>query len=601
MKDKKKALKQAWEIFQPFRKHFAVMLVMLVCYEAFALFAPYFIGQVLNSIQAGESLTQVLTLIAIAFGFSLTAYAVGCIRDQYEIKHLDFSMANHLIAQTLEKVLSLSIGQHKSQNSGITHSVVNKGQGALQQMAFLLLYNFLPIVTTMLTTCILLLWFNSTVGFVVLAGIAAYLVTSVSTNRRYYPEVKRINDLQHKTNKYYTEILRLPSLILVQSQEKRIQAEHVERMGERLNENRKVWSPYSLRMWGNLTITTMIRYTALTIGALLIYRDGYRFGDFLIIWAWTNQATANMGMLNPLQRQWLNQWGEAKNFFAFLEVEPTVQVVSNPIKPERFLGEVEFINVAFTYPEQRYIKLEDEGVRSGDKKPSLPALTSVSFKIKHGERVAFVGESGAGKSTIVSLLTRSYDPDRGQIKVDGHDLRLLDLKSFRQALGVVEQDVALFDNTLRYNLLFGLNGRSQEVTGEDMERVARLSCIDRFQHRLTEGWDTMIGENGVKLSGGERQRVGIARALIKQSSILILDEATSSLDTENESLIKEAVREASIGRTTITIAHRLSTVRDVDRIFVMSRGTIVDQGSHDELLKTSDIYQNLVNKQLFKV
>jgi ABC-type multidrug transport system fused ATPase/permease subunit len=166
---------------------------------------------------------------------------------------------------------------------------------------------------------------------------------------------------------------------------------------------------------------------------------------------------------------------------------------------------------------------------------------------------------------------------------------------------LVEQNVVLFDHTLKYNILFGMNGRGASITDADLEKVSHVSCIDRFNHRLTSGWETHIGENGVKLSGGERQRVGIARAIIKEPRILILDEATSSLDAVNESLIKEAVRSASVGRTTIIIAHRLSTVRDADKIFVMDKGSIVAEGRHEELVRSSPEYKELVTKQLFAV
>ncbi len=600
MIEKRHALKKAWKIFQPFRKHFAVSLSLLFLYEVIGMASPYFIGQMINAILAGTAIERVSMLIGVAFVLNAANHLIGYRRDMYEVKHLDFTVSNHLTNLTLEKVLGLSIGQHRSQNSGITQSVISKGQNALKDMTFLLLYSILPIAFTTIVACAMLLWFNLLAGAIVIGGIGIFIASSLSTNRQYYPEVRVLGDMGHRIGKYYGEILRLPTLIQIQSQEKRVQKEHAGRLDTKLEKTLTVWLPYSTRMWANIILTMVTKYASLVVGMFLVYKRGYRIGDFLILWAWTNQALSQIGNINRMQRQWLENWSEAKKYFSLLEIEPTVVVVSNPIHTERIRGEVEFLNVSFTYPEQRYIDVDEEKTESSKtSKATLPALSNVSFTIKEGETVAFVGESGAGKSSIVNLLLRGYDPDHGQVLVDGQDLRLLDLKRVREALGVVEQNVVLFDNTMRYNLLFGLNGKAQDVTERDLERVSQLSCIDRFQHRLVDGWDTWIGENGIKLSGGERQRVGIARALVKDSSILILDEATSSLDVENESIIKQAVKAASRGRTTIIIAHRLSTVRDADKIFVMSKGSIVGSGKHEELYESSDIYRNLINKQLF--
>jgi len=597
---KMQAFRRSWEFLRPFKKHFVVTLAMLAVYELLSLLGPYFIGQVLNTIQEGESFNQALILIGAAFGVTMISFGLGCARDQYEIRYVDFALSNYLTSKTMEKVLGLSIGQHRSQNSGITHSVISKGENALKQMIFLLLYSVLPITLTAVLTCVLLVWFNPTIGLVVSGGIIIYVMASLSANRRYYPEVKNFSELTHRTNKYYTEIVRNPTMIQIQSQEERVQEEHDKRLKLKLSESARVWAPYSMRMWVNYSLTAVIRYSALTIGAILIFNEGYRFGDFLIIWAWTNQATNNIGMVARVQRQWLEHWSEAKKFFALLDVEPAVQMAANPIRPGHYRGHIEFRDVKFVYNETPYIEDEDEKPRQKSK-ATEPALRGVDFSILPGEKVAFVGTSGAGKSTIVNLLIYGWAPTNGDVLIDGHNLRDLDFKEFRSAIGVVEQKIALFDNTLRYNLLFGLNGKAEEITDEELDRIGRLTRIDQFWPRLKDGWDTRIGENGVRLSGGECQRVALARALIKQPSVLILDEATSSLDSENESEIKKAIDAAATGRTTIIIAHRLSTVRNADKIFVMDKGIIIAEGRHDELYESSPIYRNLVTKQLFQL
>jgi ATP-binding cassette subfamily B protein len=283
-----------------------------------------------------------------------------------------------------------------------------------------------------------------------------------------------------------------------------------------------------------------------------------------------------------------------------LSIEPDVKVIDNPVRPEKYFGRIEFKKVTFKYRGRDVKKSEDD--EEDEEKKNLPpvlepALSEVSFVIEAGQTVAFVGESGAGKSTLINALIRAQDPESGQITVDGNDLRVLDLKHFRESIGLVNQDVALFDQTLVYNITYGLNGRSSQVTYLELREVAEASRIDRFYDRLEKGFDTIIGERGVKLSGGERQRVGIARALIKKPDILIFDEATSNLDADNEAMIRESIEGASRGRTTIIIAHRFSTIRNVDKVFVFDKGRLVGQGSHDELNATCEQYQRLVRNQ----
>jgi ABC-type multidrug transport system fused ATPase/permease subunit len=283
-----------------------------------------------------------------------------------------------------------------------------------------------------------------------------------------------------------------------------------------------------------------------------------------------------------------------------LAIEPDVKVVDNPIRPEKYPGRIEFKNVTFKYPGRDSKKLmDDENEEVQDKPKEVgPALDNVSFIIEAGQTVAFVGESGAGKSTLVNALIREQDPAHGQILVDGNDLRLLDLKHFRQAIGFVNQDVTLFDRTLEYNITYGLEEeRRRLITDIELRDVAEHARIDRFFDRLEKGFKTNIGERGVKLSGGERQRVGIARALIKNPDILIFDEATSNLDSANEDMIRDAIEGASRGRTTIIIAHRFSTIRKVDKVFVFDKGKLVGQGSHSELSETCEHYQRLVRNQ----
>ena len=238
-------------------------------------------------------------------------------------------------------------------------------------------------------------------------------------------------------------------------------------------------------------------------------------------------------------------------------------------------GEVEFDQVYFAY------------------RPDRPILKNVNFRIPAGHTVAVVGASGAGKSTLARLLFRFFDVDGGAIRVDGQDLRTITQDSLRAAIGVVPQDTVLFNDTLYRNLAYG----RPEATEAEVYRAARMAHLDAFIHSLPEGYDTRVGERGLKLSGGEKQRVAIARVILKNPPVLILDEATSSLDSLSEQAILGALKEVSRQRTTLVIAHRLSTIRDADTILVMDGGRMVESGNHDALLARRGHYARLWEQQ----
>jgi len=220
-------------------------------------------------------------------------------------------------------------------------------------------------------------------------------------------------------------------------------------------------------------------------------------------------------------------------------------------------------------------------------------LEDINLRCAPGEVVALVGPSGAGKTTLVSLLPRFWDVDRGRLQLDGIDVRSLRLADLRGAIGIVPQDPALFSGTIRENIAYARPGADHA----DVEAAARAAHAHEFIERLPGGYETVVGERGVKLSGGQRQRIAIARAILKDPAVLILDEATSNLDTESERLIEDALAKLLVGRTTLIIAHRLSTVRRADRLIVMDRGRMVEQGTHAELLELGGLYARLYQRQ----
>ena len=225
--------------------------------------------------------------------------------------------------------------------------------------------------------------------------------------------------------------------------------------------------------------------------------------------------------------------------------------------------------------------------------PGQPVIKGVNLDVRAGQMIAFVGQSGSGKTTMVNLLQRHYDVTGGRITVDGYDLRDVQLKSLRQQVGIVIQETILFNTTVRENIRYG----KLDATDAEIEKAARAANIAHVIEALPRGYDTKIGEDGIKLSGGEKQRIAIARALLSDPRILILDEATSALDSETEALIQEALDRLMAGRTSFVVAHRLSTIVKADKIVVMEKGVIQEMGSHAELLAHGGIYACLYNQQ----
>ncbi len=265
----------------------------------------------------------------------------------------------------------------------------------------------------------------------------------------------------------------------------------------------------------------------------------------------------------------------ATRLFTLLDEKPTIVDKPNAISLEKVRGEIEFENVCFSYDE------------------SKTTLNDISFKVKAGQSVALVGHSGGGKSTIMSMILRFYDPSRGEVKLDGHNISDLTLKSLRNSMSVVNQEVMLFDDTILENIRYG----KIEATEEEIVSAAKLAEADEFIQELPNKYQSKIGQNGIRLSGGQRQRIAIARAILYNAPILLLDEATSSLDPISEKLIKDALNSLMKNRTSIIIAHRLSTVIHCDKIIVIANGRVVEEGSHKELLELNGTYANLYLKQ----
>jgi ATP-binding cassette subfamily B protein len=317
--------------------------------------------------------------------------------------------------------------------------------------------------------------------------------------------------------------------------------------------------------------------------ALVLWQGGHMVtdglmtvGDLTAFLLYTFQVAISVGALSGLYADFMKAAGSSQRVFQLLDRDRGLEAAGGQLV-HAVQGAIAFQGVGFHYPTR----------------PDVRVLTDVNLDVKPGQAVALVGPSGSGKSTVAALLTRFYDPDQGRILLDGVDLTELDPKSLREHVGVVAQEPVLFAASIADNIRYG----RPTAPMEDVREAARAANAEAFIDEFPEGFDTLVGERGVRLSGGQKQRVAIARALLKDPRILVLDEATSALDAESEHLVQEALDHLMIGRTTLVIAHRLSTVRDADRVVVLDAGRIVESGTHDELVDHDGAYRKLVERQ----
>ena len=330
------------------------------------------------------------------------------------------------------------------------------------------------------------------------------------------------------------------------------------------------------------------------IGGHLAIQGGVTVGTLLAITALLARLYGPLTALSNVRIDVMTSLVSFERVFEVLDLEPMVKNRDNAVVLKTTEPKIEFKNVNFSYPRAEEISLASlESAAKAETVQSGQVLRDLSFVAAPGTMTALVGPSGAGKTTISALLPRLYDVTEGSISIDGHDIRDLTLESLRDSIGVVMQDAHLFHETMAENLRYA----KQDATEEEMIQACKSAQIWKLIDSLPNRFETMVGERGHRLSGGEKQRLAIARLLLKSPSVVILDEATAHLDSENEQLVHAALQTALKGRTSIVIAHRLSTVRDADQILVLEKGSIVERGTHDELVAQGGLYSELYNRQ----
>lgn len=592
---------------RPFRRHFVFVFLVTLFLQFLGLVAPFLSGRFVDQLVAKKPISALFLTALLMLLVALVSNGVRLVKDIREVRSLDFRLQESASALSLSRLFGFSLGQHVNEHSGLRQSVLARGESGIIALANILIYDIIPPVLQFFATTLALFYFSVALGIVASIFVAMYIIASVYMFRRFNAEVKMVRDASHDISKHQSEIMRLAGLVASNAQEKKIKEGHALRIASWRDMGERLWVAYCKILRTRDVIPPSMTAVFMVGGAYLVSLGTLSIGDTVVMIGWGQMMIGSLGSVGQTQRNLVQQYSAVERYVDMISITPAVSVVANPVLPSVKEGEIEFRDVHFSYPivSTRSDDRPMEGVQGlsrGEEPERFIAISGCAFRVRAGTTSAIVGPSGSGKSTLIQLLLRGYDPDRGQVIVDGTDIRLFDLAEYRGHIGYVEQSVELFDDTLLANILFGISERDRDRAMGRLSDILKRSCLDGILPRLGKsGLETIIGEKGIRLSGGEKQRVGIARALIKDPKIILFDEATSNLDAESEAVIHHAMKETLSGRTGIIIAHRLSTIRDADQIIVLDGGAVSAVGKHEELMETSLVYANLVKRQIKSV
>ncbi|WP_118135273.1 ABC transporter ATP-binding protein/permease [Oceanicella sp. SM1341] len=481
-----------------------------------------------------------------------------------------------LALESFRHVHALSLRYHLSRRTGAMNRILDRGVKGVEFLLRFLLFSIGPLVLELaMVSVVLWIAFDVTYLLVVVLTIAVYVVYTFAMTEHRVKIRQRMNDRDQEANqKAVDALLNFETVKYFGAETREAERYDVAMRGYERAALETNWTLAYLNFGQSLILTAGL-VAVMVMAALGVRAGTLTAGDFVMVNAYMIQITMPLNFLGTVYREIRQALIDMRELFGLLDQPP--EVTDRPGAPALRAsgGTVRFEDVHFGY------------------EPAREILHGLTLEVPAGETVALVGPSGGGKSTIGRLLFRFYDTWSGRVSIDGQDLRDVTQESIRAAIGVVPQDTVLFNDTVGYNIAYGRPG----ATREEVEEAARAARIHAFIQSLPEGYDTLVGERGLKLSGGEKQRVGIARTLLKNPRILLLDEATSALDTGTERGILESLREAGRGRTVITIAHRLSTVVHADRIVVIEAGQVVEQGTHDALLARGGRYAGMWQAQ----
>ncbi len=543
--------------------------------QATAVIAPLYLKQFIDILSSGVASA---TLVSTLFGVLLAYTGVlVCSRIADRVQMVAGSRVEIRVMEDLTDSAFSNLVRHghdffSSNFAGALTRKVTRYARAYEQVLDSILFEFLPTGIFAAGSIAILYTRNMWLGVALIVWVVLFVTIQVILTRWQAPlRVDMVTEDSHMTGAISDAIGNQSAVALFSAE--RHEENHVGAIV-------KTWRIATWRAWFASMFVAGIQHALAVIvevgllgGAVLLWQKGIlTIGDFVLIQVYVLGLINQVWRIGTTLRHLNDAFADASEMVEIMETKHAIQDMRNATTIEITSGEIDFSNVEFSFIKDR------------------PVFENFSLHINGGEKIAIVGSSGAGKSTLTKLLLRLYDPASGSITIDGQDLRTVTQQSLRSAISFVPQEAVLFHRTLRDNIRYG----KQDATEEEIIEAARQAHCHEFISKLPDGYNTFVGERGIKLSGGERQRVAIARAILKNPPILVLDEATSSLDSESEALIQDGLAKLMEGKTVIAIAHRLSTIMKMDRIIVMEDGAITLSGTHDELLAhESNLYKKL--------
>jgi ATP-binding cassette, subfamily B, bacterial len=563
-------LRWLFGLLRPYRARVVVMGIALLVATAAGLAPPYLAGRAIDSGIRAHDLNA-LDLIVAAYVLSALVYWAASYAQTYLVGWIGQRALQDLREQIYTHLQTMSIGFFTRHKPGVLISRLTNDVEALDSLVTDGVVTLISSTLTLLGVVVILVALDpplaliTFVTFPLLAiGSVAFRIASTGAYRLTREKIANITA-------YLQETLSGVRVVRSFAQEPR----HVERMSVLNQENREA---NMATVYLNASYFPAVELLSAIGTAVILLYGGYRairgdveIGILVAFVGYLNAFFDPIQQISQLYTTYQQGMAALDKIFDLLETKPDMVDRPDALDPGRLRGEIELADVSFSYDDGEW------------------ALDGVDLHIPAGQTVALVGETGAGKSTFAKLVARFYDPQRGRVLVDGHDLRELSSKALRSQLGIVPQEGFLFSGTVRENIAFG----SPEASDEEIRAGAVAVGADTFIDRLPDGFGTEVGERGVHLSAGQRQLIAFARALLAEPRILILDEATSNVDVRTERIIERGLERLLLGRTAIVIAHRLSTIRRAGRIVVLEHGSIVETGTHDELIKAGGAYSRL--------